>query len=309
MEKKETNQQKIIDNQYIIEKYLDEGGFSYVYKVKDITNNEIYALKLFKEDNNIYRNEIKINEIIREHKNKYCIQYKDSSLGKSEIPYIILEFASKGCALNYITYNKTGLNEKLCKFLFSKILTIVNSLHKMRICHRDLKLDNFLFNGDNYDIKIGDFGFSSQIIKDNEENSYKQTGEVGTKKYKAPEIYKNKYYDGEKADIFSLGVILFSLRTSKFGFAAAKEDDSLYKYIMKGKAEFYWEKLGKIFDVSDLTKDFKNLYINLVNYNPRKRPTIEEIYNDVWLKEIRDLNEKELKEYEEELKNELKKRE
>ena len=309
MKKKETNQQKIIDNKYIIEKYLDDGGFSCVYKVKDITNNEIYALKWFKEDDDIFRNEIKINKIIKEFKNKYCIQYIDSSIEKSEIPYIILEFASKGCALNYITYNETGLNEKLSKFLFSKILTIVNSLHKMGICHRDLKLDNFLLDGENYVIKIGDFGFSSQIIKDNEGNSYKQTGEVGTKKYKAPEIYKNKYYDGEMADIFSLGVILFSLRTSKFGFAAAKADDGLYKYIMKGKIEFYWEKLGKIFDVSYLTKDFKNLFIKLVTYNPKKRPTIEEIYNDVWLKEIRDLNEKELKEYEEELRNELKKRE
>lgn len=309
MENKETNQKKIIDNKYIIEKYLDEGGFSYVYKVKDITNNEIYALKLFKEDNNIFQNEIKINQIIKDSKNQYCIQYIKSSLEKSEIPYIILEFASKGSALNYITYNETGLNEKLCKYLFSKILTIVNSLHKMGICHRDLKLDNFLFDGDNYVIKIGDFGFSSQIIKDNEGNPHKQTGEVGTRFYKAPEIYKNKYYDGEMADIFSLGVILFNLRTSKFGFMAAKEDDSLYKYIKEGKIKFYWEILGQIFNVSDLTKDFKNLYIQLVTYNPKKRPTIEEIYNHVWLKQIRDLNEKELKEYEEELKEELKKRE
>ena len=196
MEAKEQNiknqEEKILDNKYIIEKFLDNGGFSNVYKVKDITNGKIYALKLFNEDNDTFKNEIKINKIIKEHENKYCIKYIDSSEGKSELSYIILEFASKGSALNYIIKNNMGFNEKLCKLLFLKILIIVQSLHKMGICHRDLKLDNFLFNGDNFTIKISDFGLSSQIILDNNGKPKKQTGEVGTNFYKAPEMDRKK---------------------------------------------------------------------------------------------------------------------
>ena len=303
------SQEQILDNKYIIEKYLDDGGFSNVYKVKDITNNATYALKLFNEDDDTFKNEIKINEIIQEYENQYCIKYIDSSIGKSELTYIILEFASKGSALNYITYNNMGFNEKLCKFLFTKILIIVQSLHKMGICHRDLKLDNFLFNGDNFIIKIADFGLSSLIIKDNKGKPLKQKGEVGTSYYKAPEMYKKGYYDGEKADIFSLGVILFNLRTAKFGFQKAKEDDDLYKHIKKGEIKTYWIKLGNSININDLTEDFKNLYIKIVTYNPKKRPSLEEIFGDVWFEEIRNLNDKELKEYDEELIKELKGRE
>ena len=130
MESKEQNikkqEEQILDNKYIIEKFLDDGGFSNVYKVKDITSGKIYALKLFNEEDDTFYNEIKINKIIKEYENQYCIKFIDSSEGKSELPYIILEFASKGSALNYVTNNNTGFNEKLCKFLFLKILIIVN---------------------------------------------------------------------------------------------------------------------------------------------------------------------------------------
>ena len=300
---------EIFDNKYIIDKFLDDGGFSNVYKVIDNTNGKIYALKLFNEDNDIFKNEIKINKIIKEYENQYCIKFIDSSEGKTESPYIILEFASKGSALNYITKTCTGFNEKLCKFLFLKILIIVQSLHKMGICHRDLKLDNFLFTGDNFTIKISDFGLSSQIILDNNGKPQKQTGEVGTNIYKAPEMFIKNNYDGEKADIFSLGVVLFNLRTGKYGFTEAKQDNDLYKYIKQGKIKSYWNILGQIIDINDLTEDFKNLYIKIVTYSPEKRPSIQEIINDVWFNEIRNLSDKELKETELELIDELKARE
>ena len=312
MEKKEPNLKKqgeILDNKYIIERYLDYGGFSTVYKVIDITNNTIYALKLFNEDDDTFKNEVKINKIIKENKNQYCIGFIDSSSEKLEQPYIILEFASKGSVLNYITFNGMGFIETFCKILFRKILIIVQSLHKIGICHRDLKLENFLFSGDNFTIKASDFGLSTQIIKDIQGNPKKQIGEVGTSYYKAPEMFKNKYYDVEKADIFSLGVILFNLRTGKYGFENAKENDELYKYIKQGNIEYYWIKLGQILNVDDLTEEFKNLYIKIVTFEPENRPTIEEIYRDVWFKEIKYLTDKKLKEYGEKLIKELKKRE
>ena len=308
-EKNIKNKGEILDNKYIIEQYLDYGGHSEVYKVKDITSNKIYALKLFNEKDVSFENEIKINKIIKGYGNQNYIKFIDSSNGKSEFSYIVLEFASKGSVLNFITYNNKGLNEKLCKFLFTKILIIVQSLHKIGICHRDLKLENFLFDGDNFNIKISDFGLSSQIIKDNKGKPQKQKGEVGTSFCKAPEMYIKENYDGEKADIFSLGVILFNIRTGKMGFKEAKEDNKYYKYIKEGKTKVYWQKIEKNMKINDLTEEFKNLFIKIVTYNPEIRPSIEEIYNDIWLKEIRDLNDKELKDYDKELIKELKMRE
>ena len=58
-----------------------------------------------------------------------------------------------------------------------------------------------------------------------------------------------------------------------------------------------------------MSKEFKNLFIRMVAYNPKERPTIEEIYNDEWMKEINDLNEKEFEKYEKDLIKELRARE
>ena len=312
MEQKQLNDNKeggILDNKYILEKYLDFGGYSTVYKIQNTENNQIYALKIINKYDESFKNEIKINKIIRDLENPFCIKFIDySSSGyllkegtKSQHPYIILEFASKGSVLNYIAFKKKGLNEKLCKVLFLKILKIVKSLHNMGICHRDLKLENLLFDGENFSIKVSDFGLSTQIIKDKNGNPQKLYGNVGSKHYKAPEIYTDDFYDGEKADIFSLGVILFNLRTGRNGFNKAKDNDSYYKYIKEGYIKIYWKIIDQIMNISDLTEDFKNLFIKIVTSDPKKRPTIEEIYNDVWFKEIRNLNDKELKEYEEEL--------
>ena len=311
----------ILDNRYILLKELGSGGTSKVYKIKDSINNKEYSLKLFHSNEKIIENEIKINKIITQFNNPFFVKYISSSTGfllkdntTSFEPYIIFELCTKETPILYLSYNKMGFEEKICKIFFYKILQIVKSLHKMGICHRDLKLNNFLLDGDCYNIKLGDFGFSSLITKKKNGKTKKLIGQLGTPAYMAPEIFLKKPYDGEKADIFSLGVILFNLRTSKFGFVEAKvinfaKDirEKLYNYIKGKNIETYWKILGKIFNINGLSEEFKKLYIKMISYDPNERPSIEEVYNDDWMKEIRDLNEEELKAYEIELINVLKK--
>ena len=316
----------ILDNRYILLKELGFGGTSKVYKIKDFTNNKLYALKILNQDKKYettIENEIYINKMIAQLNNPFFVKYISSSTGflikgekKSLNPYIIFELCSKGNPISYITYNGIGLEEKLCKTFFYKILQIVKTLHTMGICHRDLKLDNFLLDGDCFNIKLGDFGFSSLIFRKENGKTKKLKGNLGTEQYKAPEIFIEESYDGEKADIFSLGVILFNLRTANFGFFKAQYvnysknlKEKLYNFIKDKKLETYWEILETKGKIKGLSEQFKNLYIKMVSYNPEERPTIEEIYNDEWMKEIKDLNEEEFKAYENELINELKKRE
>ena len=90
------------------------------------------------------------------------------------------------------------------KNIFKQILYAFQELICKGIVHRDLKLENFLVNED-MQLMMNDFGSST-----NEEiaqlNQY-----CGTRVYMAPEIIAHKTYDGRKADIFSIGVILFIL--------------------------------------------------------------------------------------------------
>ena len=322
IKKTSSNELGILHDRYELIKRIGSGYSSDVYIVKDLKdNNKEYALKLFKKTDD-YENEVKINEMIAETKNSSFIKYITSSVGylirdgeKILTSYIIFELAKKGEIKKYINCNNTGLNERNCKIIFAKILAIVKALHKMGICHRDLKPENFLLD-ENFDIKLCDFGFSTKIPKDKNGKSQLIKGNFGTIQYAAPEIFENKEYNGEKIDIFSLGVILFNLRVQKFGFLSAtipkspmKPIYNLYKYIKEKNNKLYWYILRNNINTNGLSEEFKNLYLKMVAYNPNERPTIEEIYNDEWMKEIRDLDEKEFEKYENELIKELKSRE
>lgn len=318
-----SNNLGLLNNRYILLEELGSGATSIVYKIKDSMDNKEYALKKFNKINNTFENEIKICKKFALFNNPFFLEYKSSSVGyliekdKEELcPYIIFEFCSKGNPIDYLTCTRERLDEKICKIFFVKVLQSVKFLHNHGIGHLDLKLDNLLLDGENYNIKLGDFGFSSFIEKEKNGKIKKIKKKVGTQSYACPEIINDEPYDITKADIFSLGVLLFTLRTGKFGFLEAKENTStkdiekiLYKYIKEKKYPVYWHLLEENFKVTGLTQEFKDLYVKMVAYNPKERPTIEEIYKSEWLKEIRNLNDKEYKEYEQEMIEEFKKRE
>jgi serine/threonine protein kinase len=227
--------------------------------------------------------------------------------------YILLEFATKGNLLDYVNLKRKGFNEKISKIIFAKILKAVEILHELGICIKKIDLQNILLDGENYDIKLSNFELSSFFINKNREKKLLKE-KVNTFQNVAPEVIKGIPYDGEKADIFSFGVLLLSLMTGYYGLKGTKTNHSsldinekLYKFIKNNKIDSYWKLLEKSTGIN-FSSEFKKLFIKLVAINPKERPTIEEIINDEWMKEINNLSENELKNYEQELINELKSR-
>ena len=91
------------------------------------------------------------------------------------------------------------------------MLLPIEYLHSLGIVHRDLKLENLLVDQD-MNIKFVDFGFATN------KNIDSLTEFRGTQSYMAPEIRKGEIYDGRSTDIFSMGVILFTLVIGYFPF-------------------------------------------------------------------------------------------
>lgn len=126
---------------------------------------------------------------------------KSSGRVLSNLVYICLEYIEGGLMFDLC---KTGgaMGEDIGRFLFRQLLKSVKYMHSKNVVHRDLKIENILYD-DEMNIKVADFGFST----------YKQIAKLksyrGTMTYMAPEIKLGKKYDGRQADIFSLGVILF----------------------------------------------------------------------------------------------------
>ena len=104
-------------------------------------------------------------------------------------------------------------------------------MHKEKIVHRDLKLENVLIN-DQKILKLIDFGFSVSV-----KNNQKISFTCGTPHYMAAELAQKKDYYGPPADIWALGVMLFILLTGRVPFHGEFEDD-LYRKISQAKFKF-----------------------------------------------------------------------
>ena len=295
----------ILDNRYIILKKVDFGATSSLYQVLDTQTNEIKAAKVFSEGKNIeFQQELNILNSIPD--SPFIIKYYSSGEGPLIMEetvkrkYVILEYANN--SLFKIRQSMNTISEDTCKYIFYQIILAIKSLHEKGICHRDIKLENILFVGDNYNLKLCDFGYSTSLF-DSNNNKIKLNDMAGSPYHFAPEILVYRPYDGEKIDIFCAGVTLYSLMIGRFGFYEASRNDDLYKLIMKKKYDEYWDILDKD---KKLSNEFKELYIKMVSYVPKERPSIDQIINCEWLKDIREANEEKLKYYQTKMINELK---
>jgi serine/threonine protein kinase len=301
------NELESIDSKYIIVDKKGHGATANVYLVREPNQEKLYAAKVLKEPSNLFEKEINILNTLKGANNPNIVNIISSGEGlvirknhpQQRNQYLVLEYAAKGELFNFIYCAKCGLREKYSKVIFAKILKGVQACHRANICHRDLKMQNILVD-ENFNPKICDFGFATQ--NNNHLSEY-----LGTRNYADPLILRNKPYDGFKADIFSLGVVLLTLTTCKIGFVEATKFDPYYRLIMTKNYEKYWAAVSG--QISGLSQELKNLFVKMVAFKPDERPSIEQIFNSEWMREIREMNNDELLQLENEIKEEFVKRE
>ena len=287
-ERDNSHQEEKIGSDYIINQKLGSGGQANVFLVTKVGTEETYAAKVFKSNTDAINNEIYFLQVLNENNNPYIINLIESGEGeivrnnrKTKISkYLIMENASNGNIFDYILCKKSGLGELHSKVIFQKILKGFECCHEHNICHRDIKLENLLLD-DEYTPKICDFGLACL-------NASNLTKDCGTKNYKPPEINGKNKYDGFKVDTFYLASALMILTTGLPGFLLPNKNDGYFFDIMNENSESYWNKIDGQLGIT-LSKEFKELYFKMISYKPEKRPTIKEILNDIWFKEINDM--------------------
>ena len=319
MEKKD-----LLFGQYKIKGFAGCGGYGRVYVVVK-SNNDIdkkaYILKTVDENcedlkykKATLKHEINILAKLKKHQEAvkcknipflYAPDINDpKEIEKMEKPYYVIDFFSKQNLYYYMKIKDDGFSEKHAKVIFKKILEAIKYCHDRNICHLDIKPCNIMFDND-FEPVILDYGFATEFRDKNNEIKIKEYN--GTKQYKCPEIWEEKEYSGEKADIFSLGVVLFNLVTGRCGFVTSKTDDPIYSLIIEGEKngtyENYWDSIKGA--VKELSENFKNLYIKMVAYNPENRPTTQQILDNPWFEEINNLTNEKKIELDDEVKKEL----
>ena len=263
----QNSKKKLNKGPYLLGEVLGEGAFAKVRLATQIHIKEKCAIKIVNKrlledtkDVQRLRKEIKILKTIR-HKN--IVQLYDIMESKMNL-YFVMEYCKGGELFDYIVKKKRLLEKEACVF-FQQIINGVEYLHSQGIIHRDLKPENLLLNEKNQ-IKISDFGLSTFYTK----NNLLQTA-CGTPSYAPPEMLEGQQYNGEAADIWSCGIILYAMLCGNLPCAESKEEIILQKI---KKQDFVIP--------SYLSKEAQDILYHILKINPDERFTIEKIKKHPW---------------------------
>ena len=237
-------------------KLLGTGSFGRVLLVRYSSNNTLYAMKILNKAQIKLKHQEEHTKTERDLMVKinspFIVNIKFAFQDDSRL-YIVSDFMQGGDMFYHLHFNKK-FDEPRAKFYIIELILGLEFLHKNSMIYRDLKPENILMDSKGH-IKISDFGLS-KILDNPEEKAYTL---CGTPQYLAPEILKNKGYD-KSVDWWSLGCFLYEMLTGYLPF-----------YIPKGNRinpKVYEEPLRF---PPGVNSSAKNLIIQLLNVNPKKR--------------------------------------
>ncbi|KFX90646.1 hypothetical protein V490_06348 [Pseudogymnoascus sp. VKM F-3557] len=147
--------------------------------------------------------------------------------------YEVMEYAPYDLFAIVMT-GKMSREEVACSFL--QILSGVTFIHSMGLAHRDLKLDNVVVNEFGI-MKIIDFGSASMFKYPFETEIVLATGIVGSDPYLAPEVYDERKYDPQPADIWSLAIIFCCMSLRRFPWKMPRLTDNSYRLFASPPSE------------------------------------------------------------------------
>ena len=262
---------------YEIGRTLGKGAYAIVKVCTNKITKEKYAVKIYEKsklnDGSKKKCVSREIEILKRINHNNIAKLYDVITTDKQI--LILQELVIGISLreyyNNEIRNQKGISEhksNIFKKIFKQIFDAMNYIHKKNIAHRDIKLENILMTK-NYEIKIIDFGFGMYNPENKLQNFF-----CGTPNYMAPEIAFKRPYNGQKADLWSLGVLVYKLFCADFPFKG-KNEKELYKSIERGK-----------FRVANYTPEYaKKIIVGMIVLNPNKRMSCESVLKSEWLRD------------------------
>ena len=262
---------EICIKRYLKGKFLGKGGFARCFEFTNLENKRVSAAKIIQKSTltktrakQKLMSEIKIHRSLH-HNNIVGFEH---FFEDAENVYILLELCQNQ-SLNELLRRRKRLHELEVQCYVNQICAAVKYLHSHRVIHRDLKLGN-LFLNDKMEVKIGDFGLATKLEFDGE----RKRTICGTPNYIAPEVLEGKQGHSYEVDIWSLGVIIYTLIIGKPPFETS-DVKTTYKRIRMNAYNF-----PENVPITDYARD---IVTKILNNDPGKRPSIDEILAHEWI--------------------------
>ncbi|OQS03756.1 calcium-dependent protein kinase [Thraustotheca clavata] len=259
-------------SRYKIIKELGTGAFGVVNQVEMISTSEQYAMKVITIGPNAKLPELRKEiDLWRGLQHPNIVRLIETYETQTHI-YMIMELCTGGHLLHAIKERKAAYDEETVKMYIRKLAASIYYLHLKNICHRDIKLENILYESTdpNSDIKLCDFGASTMF----REGVLMQTV-LGSVVYMAPEFLEGQYT--QACDMWSMGVVMYMLLSNTMPFHGDVEDE-LVESIFEAKVDFSGEAWKSISD------DAKSLIKKLLEADIKNRYTALQVLMHPWIK-------------------------
>ena len=244
---------------------LGKGGFAKCYEFTCSENKKTFAAKVVAKSGLVKsRAKQKLISEIKIHKSLHHPQIVafEHYFEDTENVYILLEMCQNQ-TLNELLKRRKRLTEIEVQCYIVQLIKALKYLHSHRVIHRDLKLGN-LFLTDKMELKVGDFGLATKLDFEGE----RKRTVCGTPNYIAPEILDGKTGHSYEVDIWSLGVIIYTLIIGKPPFET-RDVKTTYKRIKMNAYTFPENAI--------ISEAAKNLISQILVLDPSKRPTLDQI--------------------------------
>jgi len=252
---------------YRLLKTIGKGNFAKVKLAKHIPTGKEVAIKIIDKTQ---LNPGSLQKLFREVRIMKTLDHPNivklfQVIETEKTLYLVMEYASGGEVFDYLVLHGR-MKEKEARAKFRQIVSAVQYCHQKKIIHRDLKAENLLLDSE-MNIKIADFGFSNEFVIGNKLDTF-----CGSPPYAAPELFQGKKYDGPEVDVWSLGVILYTLVSGSLPFDGSTLRE-LRERVLRGKYRipFY------------MSTDCENLLKKFLVLNPARRASLEVIMKDKWM--------------------------
>ena len=261
---------------YLITKELGKGSCAVVKLATHKITKEKFAIKIYTKEflldpqkRNVVKNEI---NILKQLDNEYIMKLYEE-IDTPNYLYLVLEYINGIPLIDILRNEKNGyLSQKRSIKLMTQVIKGIIYLHDKNIYHRDIKLENILVMKNDL-IKIIDFGFAVKCNRDSYQKLF-----CGTPSYMAPELLNKEKYIPYYSDIWSLGVLFYSMLYGRFPF------DRNDKYLLEDNDDFF-DKITVIelnFDDEIKVDDnIKNLFRKIFVADPTERIALNEILEEI----------------------------
>jgi len=258
----------------IIDENFASGCFGKILLARDAKDKEVVIKRLPRgqgSDQEDILNEIHAGRILN-HRN--VCQFVEH-FSTNEHAYLVFERVYGSDLFHIIEKrNFVPFNERDVRKIFKQILKAIKHSHDSSIVHRDIKLENILMDTTTGRVTVIDFGLCDVVLRGQESQKF-----CGSLDYVAPEVVSKRHYDGFKADVYSLGIVLYTLLFAEFPFVS-KDRLTAIKHRMPQPPIAFAEQKMKRFKISS---DAKDLITRMLRPDPALRPSIEEVQDHPFL--------------------------